>query len=118
MSSNVVIYHNPRCSKSRAAVSLLQEKGVSFKEVLYLETPLTACEVAGLARVLDKHPLEFMRTGEKLFKELGLSRNDDRDEGQWFQIMADNPILIERPIVIKGGKARIGRPTEQILEVL
>ena len=118
MSSNVVIYHNPRCSKSRAAVEFLREKGVPYKEVLYLETPITSCEVEGLARVLGLHPLEFMRTKEKVFKELGLSKDDVRQPSEWFQIMADNPILIERPIVLRDGKARIGRPTESILEVL
>jgi len=118
MSANVVIYHNPRCSKSRAAVSLLQEKGIEFKEILYLDSPISACEVEGLGKALGLKPLEFMRTGEKVFKELGLSKDDDRQDAQWFEIMADNPILIERPIVLKGEKARIGRPTEQILEVL
>lgn len=118
MSDNVVIYHNPRCSKSRAAIKLLQEKGIEFQEVLYLETPLTSCEVEGLAKALDLHPLEFMRTKENVFKELGLSKDDIREPGQWFQVMADNPILMERPIVVKGQKAHIGRPTEAILEVL
>ena len=118
MSKNVVVYHNPRCSKSRAAVSLLQEKGIDFTEVHYLEIPISACEVEGLARALGLKPLEFMRTGEKSFRELGLSKKDERPDSEWFQIMAENPILIERPIVLKGGQARIGRPTEQILEVL
>lgn len=118
MSENVVIYHNPRCSKSRAAMKLLQEKGIEFKEVLYLENPITPCEIEGLAKALDLEPLQFIRTGEKVFKELGLSKKDVREPGEWFQIMADNPILIERPIVLKGAKARIGRPTEMILEVL
>lgn len=114
----MVIYHNPRCSKSRAAVALLEENGVAYQEVLYLEASLSACEVEGLGRVLGADPLEFMRTGEKVFKELGLSRNDVRQPDEWFQIMAENPILIERPIVLKGDQARIGRPTERILEVL
>jgi len=118
MSDNVVIYHNPRCSKSRAAVKLLQEKGVEYKEVLYLENSISACELAGLSKVLDLEPLQFIRTGEKIFKELGLSKKDVREPDEWFQIMADNPILIERPIVLKGELARIGRPTERILEVL
>jgi len=118
MNSNVVIYHNPRCSKSRAAVKLLQEKGVDFREVLYLETPPSACELEGLAKAMDLEPLQFMRTKEKVFKELGLSKKDVREPAKWFQIMADNPILIERPIVLKGDKARLGRPTERILEVL
>lgn len=118
MTENVVIYHNPRCSKSRAALSLLQEKGIEFKEVHYLEGSLSTCEVEGLAKLLGMGPLEFMRTKEKVFQELGLSKDDIREDSEWFQIMADNPILIERPIVLKGEKARIGRPTEQILEVL
>jgi arsenate reductase (glutaredoxin) len=118
MSNNVVIYHNPRCSKSRAAVKLLEENGIAFREVLYLESALSACEIEGLANALGLQPLQFMRTKEKLFRELGLSRDDVREPSEWFQIMADNPILMERPIVLKGDTARIGRPTEKILEVL
>ena len=118
MSIEAVIYHNPRCSKSRAAMTLLEEKGVDFREVLYLEAGMSACEIEGLAGALGLQPLQFIRTKEKLFKELGLSRDDVRKPSEWFKIMAENPILMERPIVLKGDKARIGRPTERILEVL
>jgi len=114
----VVVYSNPRCSKSRAALALLAEKGISYREVHYLETPISPCELEGLANALGIEPLEFMRTKEKRFAELGLSRDDDRTRDEWFRIISENIILLERPIVVNGNKARIGRPTESILEIL
>jgi arsenate reductase (glutaredoxin) len=118
MGENVVIYHNPRCSKSRAALSLLKEQGESVREIRYLETPISPCELAALAKGMGLEPLQFMRTGEKVFTELGLTREDSRPREEWFQIMADHPILIERPIVVKGDKVRLGRPVDRILEIL
>jgi len=118
MSSDVVVYSNPNCSKSRATLALLEERGVSYREVRYLESHISPCELEGLANALGLEPLEFMRTSEKLFSELGLAKDDVRTRDQWFQIMSDNMILMERPIVVKGNTARIGRPTERILEIL
>ena len=112
-----VLYHNPRCSKSRAALALLAERGVDPEVVRYLEDPP---DEAALLRLLDQlgmRPLELMRRGEARYRELGLKAADVSD-GERIRAMAENPILIERPIFIAGGKAVIGRPPERVLELL
>lgn len=112
------LYHNPRCNKSRATLALLEEKGHQPEIVTYLDTPPTVAELGAICKSLGKHPLEIMRTGEDRFKELGLSKSDQRPDAEWLQLMAENPILIERPILVKGDKAAIGRPPEAVLEIL
>jgi arsenate reductase (glutaredoxin) len=112
------LYHNPRCSKSREALALLRGRGVEPEIVLYLETPPTVAELESLARALDLEPLAFMRTREPLFRELGLSRGDGRSRREWLELMARHPALIERPILVAEGRARLGRPPEAVLELL
>ena len=113
----VTIYHNPRCSKSRQTLALLEEQNVSPKTVLYLEEPPSAKEIASLAKKLGLSSVrEMMRTKEAVYRELGLK--DETSEAALIEAMADNPILIERPIVVNGAKAAIGRPPESVLDIL
>lgn len=114
---SVTIFHNPRCSKSRQTLSLLQEQGIEPETVLYLETPPNAAEIAEIVRKLGlSSARDLMRRGEAVYKDLGLK--DETDEQALIQAMADNPILIERPIVFANGKAKLGRPPEGVLEIL
>jgi arsenate reductase (glutaredoxin) len=111
------IYHNPRCSKSRAALTLLQERGVEPEVVEYLKTPPDAAELTALIRLLGLRPRDLLRTGEAEYRELGLD-DPSRSEAEIIAAMAAHPRLIERPIVVHAGRARIGRPPERILEIL
>ncbi|MDX6913866.1 arsenate reductase (glutaredoxin) [Pectobacterium carotovorum] len=116
--TSVTIYHNPRCSKSRETLALLQEHHVTPNVVLYLDTPPDAATLAQLIRQLGFNSArELMRTKEEVYQQLGLS-DAALTEAQLIQAMIDNPKLIERPIVVAHGQARIGRPPEQVLEIL
>jgi arsenate reductase (glutaredoxin) len=114
---SVVIYHNPRCSKSRQTLALLEEKGVAPRIVDYLKTPPSADELQAILAKLGLKPREILRTGEPAYRELGL---DDPSLGDaaLLAAMAAHPILIERPIVVAGQKAAIGRPPENVLNIL
>lgn len=115
--SDVVIYHNPRCSKSRQALGLIEEAGVTPSVVKYLDTPPTYEELDALLVKLGMEPQALMRTGEDRYKELGLaSKTLSREEA--IRVMVENPILIERPIVVKGDKAVVARPPERAQELL
>ena len=111
----VTIWHNPRCSKSRRALALIQEQGIDPEIINYLETPPSAQELKELAELLGKGPDAFIRKGEKVYKELELKGSDDQT---LFAAMSGNPILIERAIVFANGKAVVGRPPEDVLEIL
>ncbi len=115
--SKVTIYHNPRCTKSRQTLQLLQERGIEPDVVLYLENPPSRTRITELLRMLGLQPRELMRRGEKIYKEKGFD-SPDLGKAELVQAMADNPILIERPIVVANGKAAIGRPPENVLEIL
>ncbi|MCA1922571.1 arsenate reductase (glutaredoxin) [Buttiauxella noackiae] len=118
MSTAVSIYHNPRCSKSRETLSLLKANGVEPEVVLYLETPPDAKTIKTLLSQLDfASARELMRQKEDLYKELNLA-DSALNEDQLIKAMVDNPKLIERPIVLANGQARIGRPPESVLEIL
>lgn len=113
----ITYWHNPRCSKSRAGLALLEENGAQVDLRLYLTDAPSAAEIAAARLALGQPPvIEMMRTGEKLFKELGLSKADN--DAALLAAMATNPILIERPLAINGDQAVIGRPPERILELL
>lgn len=114
---NVTIYHNPRCSKSRQTLKLLEENGVSPTVVLYLNTPPSGGEIASICTKLSMSPREILRKGEAVFKELKLSDPDTSDEDV-IDAMTAHPILIERPIVVVGDKAVIGRPPENVLGLI
>lgn len=114
---NTVIYHNPRCSKSRQALSLLEEAGANAQVVKYLETPPSAEELDALLTKLGLEPVDVMRTKDDLFKELGLvGKRFSREEG--IRLLAEHPALLERPIVVRGDKAVVARPPERVSEVL
>jgi arsenate reductase len=113
----VAIYHNPRCSKSRATLELLEARGVKPKVIEYLKTPPSAAELKAILKKLGLSPRDLVRKGEALFAELGLKDRQLSDD-QLITLMVANPILIERPIVVSGGKAAIGRPPEKVLEIL
>jgi len=113
----VTIFHNPRCSKSRATLALLQERGIEPDIRLYLENPPDAAELRRLLKQLGLAPRELMRKGEQAFREQGLADPRLSDE-QLITAMAATPKLIERPIVIANGKAALGRPPESVLEIL
>ncbi|MDY4375923.1 arsenate reductase (glutaredoxin) [Pectobacterium carotovorum] len=114
----VTIYHNPRCSMSRETLALLQEHNITPDVVLYLDTPPDAATLAQLIKQLGfTSARELMRTKEEIYQQLGLS-DAALTEAQLIQAMIDNPKLIERPIVVAQGQARIGRPPEQVLEIL
>ena len=110
------IWHNPRCSKSRQTLAILEERGEEFIVRRYLEDAPDAATLRSVLAALDAAPIAIMRTGEKQFKELGLTK-DSPDDGL-IAAMVAHPILIERPIVLKDGKARIGRPPERVIEIL
>ena len=113
MKEQTEIWHNPRCSKSRLTLELLRENGIEPVIVEYLKTPPTADEIKKVIKLLDIKPFDLMRVKEPIFKELELDNDADR-----IQAMADHPILIERPVVIRGRQARLGRPPEAVLEIL
>lgn len=118
MSHAVTIYHNPRCSKSRETLALLNDKGVEPEVVLYLETPPDAATLKSLLKMLGMSSArELMRQKEDLYKELNLA-DSTLSEADLIKAMIANPKLIERPIVVKNGQARIGRPPESVLEIL
>ncbi|MCR9214084.1 MAG: arsenate reductase (glutaredoxin) [Proteobacteria bacterium] len=114
---SVEIFHNPRCSKSRQTLAILEEKGVEPQIVEYLATPPSEARISEILKMLGMAPRELMRKGEAEYKDNNLS-NPDLTEDQLIQAMVDFPKLIERPIVISGGKARIGRPPESVLEII
>ena len=114
--SKVTIYHNPRCSKSREALKLLEEQGADVEVVKYLDTPPSKEELKSLLKMLGISARKLMRTKEAIYKELGLKEVED--EEKLIEAMVEHPRLIERPIVIKDGKAVIGRPPQKVIELL
>jgi len=113
---SVTIWHNPRCSKSRQTLQLLTERGIEPEVVEYLKTPPDAKEIKSVLKMLGKTPRDLMRVKEKAYGELGLKA--ETDDGRLIAAMAENPVLIERPVVIKDGRAAIGRPPEAVLDIL
>lgn len=114
---SVKIYHNPRCSKSRQTLALLEEKGVSAEVIEYLKTPPSTEELSEILTMLGMAPRDLMRKKEAPYKEHGLDDPDKSNEAL-IAAMHANPVLIERPIVVANGKAAIGRPPEQVLDIL
>ena len=112
-----IIYHNPRCSKSRQTLALLQQHGIEAEIIEYLNEPPDADTLRRIVKKLGLTPHELLRTKEKIYKELGLADSSATD-AELLDIMAENPILIERPIVVHGNRAVIGRPPENVLELL
>jgi len=113
----VKIYHNPRCSKSRQALELLNSKNIDPEIILYLEKPLTTKEVEDILKMLKLSARDIMRKKEAEYKEMGLS-DTNLDEKELIEAIVKVPKLLERPIVVNGDKAVIGRPLENILDIL
>jgi arsenate reductase len=117
MMSQVIIYHNPKCSKSRQTLQLLFEQGIKPVIIEYLKTPPTPERLLEILRLLDKKPRDLMRQQESEYQDNGLD-NPSLSQEQLIAGMHTYPILIERPIVLANGKAAIGRPPEKVLEIL
>ena len=113
----VQILHNPRCSKSRATLQILGDNGVEPEVILYQETPPDSEQLKSILQMLNMQPRDLMRKGQSEYKELGLNNEQLGDE-ELIAAMIKTPILIERPIVLANGKAKIGRPPESVLEIL
>lgn len=114
--SDFTIFHNPRCTKSRAALALLREHGTEPQIVEYLKTPPSASELRTIVARLGIKPEELVRKGEDVYKELYAGKT--LTDAQWIAAMAKHPILIERPIVVRGNRAVIGRPTQNVKDLL
>ncbi|WP_312514123.1 arsenate reductase (glutaredoxin) [Stutzerimonas nitrititolerans] len=115
--TELTLYHNPRCSKSRSALELLEGRGLTPTIVRYLETPPTAAELQDVLNKLGIAPRQLLRTGEDEYKQLDLANPDLSDE-QLIEAMVAHPRLIERPILVAGDRATVGRPPEKVLEIL
>ncbi len=113
----MIIYHNPRCSKSRQTLALIEAKGIEPSIVKYLESPLNKSMIKDLLTKLNVEVRAIMRSGEDAYKELNLS-NTELDEQTLINAIVEHPKLLERPIVVKGNKAIIGRPPENVLALL
>lgn len=114
---SVKIYHNPRCSKSRQTLQLLQERDIDAQVVEYLKTPPSAGELRELLDLLGLAPRQLMRTKEAEYRQSGAD-NPQLSDQQLIELMVAHPRLIERPIVVHDGKAALGRPPEQVLDIL
>jgi arsenate reductase len=112
----LLLLHNPHCSKSRAAKTLLDARGVAYTERRYLEAPLSRAELAELAQRLARPVRDWTRTGEPAFAALGLTR--DAPDALLLDAIATHPELLERPVLVRGRRAVVGRPPESILELL
>ena len=113
----VTIYHNPKCSKSRQTLALLKQRGIKLKVIKYLQTPPDFATLDDMLIKLNMEPRQVMRRKETLYTELKLN-NETLDRAALIQAMVDNPLLIERPIVVANDQARLGRPPELVLEIL
>ena len=114
---SVTIFHNPRCSKSRQTLSLIQEKNIDINIIEYLKTPPDISQLKQILKKLGYEPRQLMRKSEQIYKDLDLG-NENKTEEDLVIAMTQNPILIERPIVLSGEKAAIGRPPESVLNIL
>jgi len=112
----LTFYHNTKCSKSRTALAMLEERGLKPRIVEYLKTPLSAQELASLIAKLGMPAQQLVRKGEEIYKSRYAGRS--LTDAEWIQAMAEHPILIERPILVKGAKAVIGRPPENVTKLL
>ncbi len=116
---STVIYHNPRCSKSRATLALLTERGIEPEIVDYLKTPPSLTRLKAIRKLLGVEAPAMMRLKESIAKELGLAAGDDRSNDEWLALVAEHPKLLERPIVVVDDRAAaIGRPPESVLSIL
>lgn len=113
---SVTIWHNPRCSKSRQTLALLEERGIDITVIKYLEIPPSEGDIRAVLTKLNRPLTDMIRSKDAAFKELGLS--NDADQDSLIKAMAQNPAIIERPVVITDTAARLGRPPEDVLDIL
>ena len=113
----IVIYHNPACSKSRGALEILREHGVDFEVVEYLQNPLDENTIRRVLELIDEAPAELVRKDQN-FKDLGLDAADFTDAQQVARLLAANPKLMQRPVVVRGERAVIARPSERVTRLL
>ena len=113
---NLTIYHNPKCSKSRQTLALLEGRGIRPRIVEYLKTPPSTAELSAIVTTLGIRSESLVRKGEDIYKAKYAGKT--LTDAQWIEAMVRDPVLIERPIVVAGGKAAIGRPPERVLELL
>lgn len=113
----MLYYHNPKCSKSRAGLEILNQRKLDFQIKEYLKEPLNFEELKKLFQALDKHPQECVRSKEDLYNELRLDKKA-LSEDEWIEVIRAHPKLLERPILLYQDKAVIGRPPEKLIEIL
>lgn len=113
-----VLFHNPKCSKSRGAVAVLEERGVEAEIVRYLDTPPSRAQLETIVAGLDDPPAALVRSGDPRFKELGLAKGDYTTAAEVVDLLVAHPELMERPVLLVGSKAVIGRPPERITDLL
>jgi arsenate reductase (glutaredoxin) len=116
MSERIKIYQKPTCSKCRTTIGMLRDRGADFDSINYYEKPLTVEELRKLIGKLGIAPRELLRKGEQVYRDLGLAKRELTDD-ELIQLMVENPDLIQRPIVVKGNKAVLGRPPENVDEL-
>ena len=114
--SDYIIWHNPRCSKSRQTLAMLQDHGIEPEDVRYLETPPSKQQIKDILEKLGIPAIDLVRRGESAFKALALSK--DSSEAELIDAMSKEPVLIERPVVIHGDRAVLGRPPENVLDLI
>lgn len=112
------IYHNPKCSKSRSAFQILNQKGFQVEEIRYLEQPPSVEELTELCGLLGCKATDIIRSDEVLFQAMGFNLNDERDDQAWLAILSQHPKFIQRPIVVINNKAVIARPADRVHEIL
>jgi arsenate reductase len=117
MTDKIKVYQKPTCSKCRTTLGLLRDRGVDFEEVNYYETPLGETELRDLIDKLGISPRELMRKDEQIYRELQIGKRDLSDE-ELIRLMVENPDLIQRPIVVRGQRAVLGRPPENVEQLL
>jgi arsenate reductase len=116
--SDVEIFHNPSCSKSRGALAILEEKGVDPEIVRYLDTPPDRATLERILDAIEDEPIALVRTGDQKFKDAGLTKDDVQTRAQVIDVLLAHPEVMERPVVFVGKKAVIARPSEKVLEIL
>jgi arsenate reductase len=116
--SDVEIFHNPSCSKSRGALAILEEKGVDPEIVRYLDTPPERATLERILDAIEDEPIALVRTGDQKFKDAGLTKDDVQTRAQVIDVLLAHPEVMERPVVFVGKKAVIARPSEKVLEIL
>ena len=117
MNEKITVYQKPTCTKCRSTLKILRERGADFDSVNYYEAPMTARELRGLITKLGISPRELLRKDEQVYRELNLARREASDN-ELIDLMVANPDLIQRPIVVRGNKAVLGRPPENVEELL